>query len=81
MMVVLVKRTMQWYAVGLEKQILQRVDTCETQWLVDAVGQVGVVKDDVEAKSLCPQSHGTSDSAQTHQAQRVAADTCTALRN
>jgi len=78
-MVVLVERAMQWDAVGLEKQVLQRVDASEAQRLVDAVGQVGIVEDDVEAERLCPQGHGASNAAQSDQAQGVAADACTAL--
>lgn len=47
---------------------LQGVDTRQSQALLDAVGQVGVVEDDVEAKGLGPQRDGWADPAQPHHA-------------
>lgn len=45
------------------KSNLQRVDPGEPQRLLDAVGQVGVVEDDVEAEGLRPERHGRADPA------------------
>lgn len=42
-----------------------------TQRLLYAIGEVGVVEDDVEAKHLGPQGYGGADTAQTHNAQGV----------
>lgn len=59
---------------------LKCIDPGEAEWLLDAVGQVGVVEDDVEAEGLGAQGDGRADAAQPHDAQRVAADARAARR-
>lgn len=60
-------------AVRLEEQVLQGVHPRQPQALLDAVGQVGVVEDDVEAEGLRPQGHRRADPAEADDAERVAA--------
>ena len=59
--VVLVEGAVQRDAVGLEEQVLQRVDALEAERLLDPVRQVRVIKYDVEPEGLRPQSHRRTD--------------------
>lgn len=42
---------------------LQRINSLQAEGLLDAVGQVGVVEDDVETEGFGAQSNGGTDSA------------------
>lgn len=63
-----------------EKIYLESVNSCESKRLFYAVGQVGVVENDVEAKGLGTQCNGWAYAAETYNAERVSADTRAALR-
>ena len=60
-MVVLVECAVERHAVGLEEQVLKGVDALQPEGLLDAVGQVGVVKDHVEAERLGAESNRAAD--------------------
>lgn len=55
--VVFVQVAVQGDAVALVEQVLQGVDTLDAQWALQAILQVGVVEDDVEAKDLSAHRH------------------------
>ena len=55
--VVLVEVAVQGHAVALVEQVLQRVDPLHAQRALQAVLQVGVVEDDVEAEHLGAHRH------------------------
>ena len=57
----LVEGAVQRDAVRLEEQVLQRVDALQPERLLDAVRQVRVVEDDVEAERLRPQGNRGTD--------------------
>ena len=59
--VVLVEGAVEGDAVRLEEQVLQRVDALQPERLLDAVRQVRVVEDDVEAERLRPQGDRRTD--------------------
>lgn len=73
MVVVFVEGAVQRDAVGLKEQVLQSVYPRQPQALLDAVGQVGIVEDDVEAEGLRPQGHRRTDPAEPDDAERVTA--------
>lgn len=50
--VVLIEGAVKRDAVRLKEQVLQCVHSGQSKGLVNAVGQVGVVEDDVETESL-----------------------------
>ena len=52
---------MQGHTVRLEQQVLQGVDSLQTEGLLDAVRQVGVVEYHVEAERLGSQRHRGPD--------------------
>ena len=57
----LVEGAVEGDAVRLEEQVLQRVDALQPERLLDAVRQVRVVEDDVEAERLRPQGNRRTD--------------------
>ena len=58
MVVVFVEGAVQGHAVGLEQQVLQGVDSLQSQGLLDTVRQVGVVEYHIEPKCLGSQGNG-----------------------
>lgn len=80
MVVVLVKRAMQGDTVRLEQQILQCVHSRQAQRPIDAVGQVGIVEDDVQAERFCTQCDSTPDASQANQAKCVTANPGASLK-
>lgn len=55
--VVFVQVAVQGDAVALVEQVLERVDSLNAQRALQAVLEVGVIEDDVEAKCLGPHRH------------------------
>lgn len=56
--VVFVQVAVQGDTVALVEQVLQGVDALDAQRALQAVLQVGVVENDVEAKNFGPHRHG-----------------------
>lgn len=56
--VVFVQVAVQGHAVALVQQVLQGVDALDAQRALQAVLQVRVIEDDVEAESLGPHRYG-----------------------
>ena len=57
---------------------MQRVQSSETERFLDAIGQVRIVKDNVEAEHFGPEGDGTADATEADNAERVAADSSAA---
>ena len=76
MMVLFVEGAVQRNAVGLKEQILQGVDSGQAQRLLNAVRQVRVIEDHLEAEHFRSQGDSGTDSAETHDAQRIVAYSC-----
>ena len=52
MVIVFIESAVQGHTVGLEQQVLQGVDSLQTQGLLDTVRQIGIVEYHIEPECL-----------------------------
>lgn len=63
MVVVFIQTAVEGYTVAVEQQVLQGAHPLEPEGTLDAIREVRVVENDVEAKGLCPQCNRLPDSS------------------
>lgn len=47
MVIVFVKCTMEWYTIGLEQELLQRIYSGDAEGSINAVGKIWIVEDNI----------------------------------